>query len=1126
MENTQNIGLTPVTNPSPGQVTNYNAKPYHMQPVQTSGGRDLASDLVWQRDPDCSRDPNVGNHGNPMMVSQGVHVPVNQTQMMPINQPHGVHQMQGVPMSQPQSVPVNQSPSGYPVSNVNNTLPHNPAGYQYQGQTTTVPNASGDHAHVGMGQPFQMPQGNVYPGMRPQGLGNYLPVTSHQQLMMDTDGNRIQQNNMMQQNMAMTGYQMPPQNMVPVQYNQNFVQGGNMNGNTQYMNMRPPTTTVQHQQQHQPQHQHQQANYNHPRLVPYNQQLMNAPRTQYNNPRPPVVQTPTLNIMAANQIAQKPTNLNLPSSTQVSSPDTGYPTVQSPTVASPGTESVKSPTYVFMCNKCNYVTPHRSSFKTHYSSHIQYKPYQCAYCDHATIMKQPMQKHVKMKHAIEDSEGFSYESDSKKENIIEFFSNQCRSTMNLEEAKKYLDKYESGEKLKSGPAKRKLSMEEREKDSSKRKKSWPEAGDESYQSEASLGQSKSPISPRKLTHWKQGVTFEHNNQDTKTKVGRGRSIKSFTSFAKQKKFITSGVMKCPFCEFKSGSQKGLKRHCNWRHLEKRYRCNNCDFSTFFLEEMEGHIQRDHCESYQLHSNETRKSPEKTVGRPRKNLSSAEETTPKTVTIDRFAEDNADDSGNDDMQLNCPHCNFSSNPFALKRHLFFYHKECDWKCKICGFISGSKKELVRHSNKAHPNTQPNIVQTFADISSLLPDNASEQEKGTPPDKDIDENEKVVGKHKLIDRDYIKTNKKRMVLGKKRVSKIINDTSGEDRLQIMKIISERKKQKRGRKREETKNDQNSYVVRPKKLKIARIGFSCVYCTYAAPLRHQLRLHCYEKHTKHPACLMEFINSTMALEEQEDYARDKTEEKKSPEKTGSTLEINVEKHVSEDMVVNSSSEKQEKDIQDFEEKSVEEGEHDSSEKLEGKKIQSIEAADTVKEKKNKLEESVIEISSADETEIDITIEHSDCEKKTEGETTKDLKDKSKNEIENLPENLNTGTDNSISKVDEDQNKEVLTCMENILANIGNADNTTTENGANDYILQTDKFNGHKFSNPFSTLIVQLNSTQLLVKDAFEGTLDDVDIYLEKYGVRTLNMDSLTPRQFSLFMKKFGSNLQQIAA
>lgn len=274
------------------------------------------------------------------------------------------------------------------------------------------------------------------------------------------------------------------------------------------------------------------------------------------------------------------------------------------------------------------------------------------------------------------------------------------------------------------------------------------------------------------------------------------------------------------------------------------------------------------------------------------------------------------------------------------------------------------------------------------------------------------------------------------------------------------------------------------------------------------------------------MEFINSTMALEEQEDYDRDKTEERKSLEKTGSSSGIIGEINVSGDMLVNSSSEKKEKDKQDLEEKSVLEGEQDSTEKLEGKKIQSMAAADTVEEKKNKLEESIIEISSADETELDITIEDSDCEKKTEGETTKEMKDTSKNEVENLPKNLNTGTDNSISKVDEDQNKEVLTCMENILANIGNADNTTTEKGANEYILQTDKFNGHKFSNPFSTLIVQLNSTQLLVKDAFEGTLDDVDIYLEKYGVRTLNMDSLTPRQFSLFMKKFGSNLQQIAA
>jgi hypothetical protein len=87
-----------------------------------------------------------------------------------------------------------------------------------------------------------------------------------------------------------------------------------------------------------------------------------------------------------------------------------------------------------------------------------------------------MQKHVKLKHAIEDSEGFTYESDSKKENIIDFFCNQCRSTMNMEEAKSYLAKFEgSQEKLKPGPTKRKLSKDFQNEDDEytpKRKKTF------------------------------------------------------------------------------------------------------------------------------------------------------------------------------------------------------------------------------------------------------------------------------------------------------------------------------------------------------------------------------------------------------------------------------------------------------------------------------------------------------------------------------------------------------------------------------------------------------------------------------------------------------------------------------
>jgi hypothetical protein len=59
---------------------------------------------------------------------------------------------------------------------------------------------------------------------------------------------------------------------------------------------------------------------------------------------------------------------------------------------------------------------------------------------------------------------------------------------------------------------------------------------------------------------------------------------------------------------------------------------------------------------------------------------------------------------------------------------------------------------------------------------MPEDVAEQEKATPPDKDISENEKVVSKHRLIDRDFIKTNRKRLVLGKKCVSTLVNGQSG--------------------------------------------------------------------------------------------------------------------------------------------------------------------------------------------------------------------------------------------------------------------------------------------------------------------------------------------------------------
>jgi hypothetical protein len=744
MENKESSTLPLSGTSQPEQTSTAHVK--QLQPVPSSGGHDLARDLVWQRDPDCSKDPAVG-------------------QGQQINQVH---------VKFPDS-------TGTPI------LPAVSVPYSYRGPSTaTMSTSSGDNVSTGIIPTFQQP--NVYTGLRPENIVTYIPSTNPQAVVVDTDGNRIQQNPVIQQNIPFAGYQVPS-NMIPVQFSTN---------NQQYVSMQAPGTIAQQQQQ---------VTFSYPRLVPFNPQTMAMPRMQVSNPQI-APKLSNLNVAVANQVVQTPGSLNIMAATQVSSPVMTSPIAQSPTtVASPGTESVKSPTYVYMCNKCNYVTPYRSSFKTHYSSHIQYKPFQCAYCDHSTIMKQPMQKHVKLKHAIEDSEGFTYESDSKKENIIDFFCNQCRSTMNMEEAKSYLAKFEgSQEKLKPGPTKRKLSKDFQNEDDEytpKRKKtfSWSENyNEEEDDPDQNTGArtKKSPVSSCLKT---KGRPRKILNSDGKT-FGKPRKFPGFGKKYLPQTFNVKTIL-CHFCEFKSASHRGLKKHCEWRHPEKRIKCKKCTYFTYFEEEFQTHLKNIQCDSdINLLSTkrERSKSPEKSAARSRKPVSNTEENKGMTIS-DTLSGITSDDSSNDEIQLNCPHCNFVSDPFALKRHLFFYHKECDWRCKHCGFISSSKKEVVRHSNKIHTDSQPSVVQTFADISSLMPEDVAEQEKATPPDKDISENEKVVSKHRLIDRDFIKTNRKRLVLGKKCVSTLVNGQSGtEDKLQIGAEKKSLNIKRGGRKREE--------------------------------------------------------------------------------------------------------------------------------------------------------------------------------------------------------------------------------------------------------------------------------------------------------------------------------------
>lgn len=191
----------------------------------------------------------------------------------------------------------------------------------------------------------------------------------------------------------------------------------------------------------------------------------------------------------------------------------------------------------------------------------------------------------------------------------------------------------------------------------------------------------------------------------------------------------------------------------------------------------------------------------------------------------------------------------------------------------------------------------------------------------------------------------------------------------------------------------------------------GFSCVYCNYAAPLRHQVRLHCYDKHTNHPACVMEFIVNG----EEKFYRNDGTEETVTDSPENSDAEFKTKTVKGENSV----------------------GGSDCS--LSGT------------EKKTKT--SSCDVDSVKEERVSSEI------------------------IDNGGKRFRRGLKRKL-----------------------------------------------RFDNPLKTLVNKLNSSQISLEDTFNGTLDEVDSFLNKFGVRTLNMDMLTQQQFSDFIERFGSCLQPV--
>lgn len=223
-------------------------------------------------------------------------------------------------------------------------------------------------------------------------------------------------------------------------------------------------------------------------------------------------------------------------------------------------------------------------------------------------------------------------------------------------------------------------------------------------------------------------------------------------------------------------------------------------------------------------------------------------------------------------------------------------------------------------------------------------------------------------------------------------------------------------------------SSFVVRPKDMNRLNQGFSCVYCNYAAPLRHQVRLHCYDKHTNHPACVMEFqVNG-----EENFYRDDGTDD------------------VLSDASDNSDGE--------------------------AKKIQN---------------EAVIK-STVNETGKKSTTSCCDSDS---------LKEDDKMGLQMKRSESITSRD---TDTDELHASEII------------------DSGGKRFRRGRKRKN--RFNNPLKTLVHKLNSSQINLEDTFHGSLDEVDSFLNKFGVRTLNMDMLTQQQFSDFIERFGSCLQPV--
>lgn len=591
------------------------------------------------------------------------------------------------------------------------------------------------------------------------------------------------------------------------------------------------------------------------------------------------------------------------------------------------------------------------------------------------------------------------------------------------------------------------------------------------------------------------IEFLPKKKLKETKKSKYSRMLTFKKNFKLKRRPLSMKANCPLCGFAS-NYIGVQRHLSMRHKLKKLQCGRCGHVTYNKSDALRHSRNVHkeetpyvlrtfadIESVAAMSKEDLNKCGVVMFKQKEDQSSDTEDEEANKDLDakndakvpKAATPLEKETGN----VSCPVCFSEKRTLrGVELHMMHLHKICNWLCGRCGFQSTDKYVTLQHSVDLHKDEDPMISRTLVNLDKYLAEKNMDLDyrlattkhldaKTDPYKPDFDEDEAVEDIYNQKDQEEMshdlnvdpESRNSRKAFKRRSCSPKGPDigsvaSAASEKVTIKKSVREFPrtsggdsvdsdstedgfvvKKKRSKKISQIARSSpslgytpSSFVVRPKDMNRLNQGFSCVYCNYAAPLRHQVRLHCYDKHTNHPACVMEFqVNG-----EENFYRDDGTDD------------------VLSDASDNSDGE--------------------------AKKIQN---------------EAVIK-STVNETGKKSTTSCCDSDS---------LKEDDKMGLQMKRSESITSRD---TDTDELHASEII------------------DSGGKRFRRGRKRKN--RFNNPLKTLVHKLNSSQINLEDTFHGSLDEVDSFLNKFGVRTLNMDMLTQQQFSDFIERFGSCLQPV--